>query len=172
MPKVVINMPEGPNSEIIRYLNDKHAVGWALIDHEPRSTAAARADVLVGGHGLKSSEIVKVVLLCKSPRLGRKQWSLVVLPAKQYIRMELARDEFGGRVRLATESEIKERTPWCQLGCLPALGGLLQVPQYVDPRVLSGEAVVFPAGVPSQSIRLAINDLKVVETDLTVAMLS
>lgn len=149
------------------YLQSEN-VTWQEYHHSPASTAITRAKILSSKHSVDGREVAKVILL----RAGRRQWALAVLPAIARLRMETLQHSIGHGTRLASEVEIKHRYPWCSLGCLPALGHLLNIPQYMDPEICSRDFIVFAAGEPTTSVRLSLPDyLQHIEPGLIVSVL-
>jgi prolyl-tRNA editing enzyme YbaK/EbsC (Cys-tRNA(Pro) deacylase) len=85
--------------------------------------------------------------------------------------MQLATRSIGRDVRLATEDELMGKIPWCSPGCLPAFGGLLGMPEYIDPEVCQRHIAVFSAGEPERSIEMDLQQLIQIEPNVHVAAL-
>ncbi|WP_353962374.1 YbaK/EbsC family protein [Streptomyces sp. NBC_01443] len=150
------------------YLQQRN-VACKEYQHSPAYTAIARAEALVRMHSVDPLDVVKVLLL----RAGRfrSKWSLVIIPAGRRLNMYTASQSVGRECRLATEQEIRKMFPWCSLGCLPALGGLLRIPQYIDPDVCQRQVIIFSAGEPAHSVEVSLDDLINVEPDVAVKAL-
>src|SRR5213078_2692860 len=50
------------------------------------------------------------------------------------------------RLRLATERELAELFPECEIGAMPPFGSLFHMPVYVDGRLAGEEMIEFNAG--------------------------
>jgi Ala-tRNA(Pro) deacylase len=135
----------------IEYL-DEQGVENELVEHEQRFTAAAEARA----SGVEPQDAAKVVVL----RRGA-DYVLVVLPASERLAMGKARELLGGEaeIRLATENEIGRDFAQFEVGALPPLGGLLELEQLVDARLLDHERVLCSSGDHRHGLRLDPNDL-------------
>jgi Ala-tRNA(Pro) deacylase len=58
------------------------------------------------------------------------------------------------RVRLATEEELAQLFPDCEVGAMPPLGTLYGLPVYVDRSLIRDEEILFEAGTHSEAIRM------------------
>ena len=61
-------------------------------------------------------------------------------------------------VRLATEAEIANLLPDCQVGTMPPFGNLYGVEVYVDQLLTEDESIVFEAGTYAGAIKLQYKD--------------
>jgi len=61
-------------------------------------------------------------------------------------------------VRLATESEIANLFPDCQVGAMPPFGNLYGVEVYVDQLLTKDESIVFEAGTYVGAMKLRYKD--------------
>jgi len=61
-------------------------------------------------------------------------------------------------VRLATEAEIANLFPDCQVGTMPPFGNLYGVDVYVDQLLIEDESIVFEAGTYVGAIKLQYKD--------------
>ena len=60
----------------------------------------------------------------------------------------------GGGVRLLTEVELADLAPDCEVGALPAIGSLYDVPTYADICIGDIRRISFKAGTHSHNVRL------------------
>ncbi len=60
---------------------------------------------------------------------------------------------------LATEAEIEQELPGCELGGVPPLGSVLHTDVYVDPEVLTHPLVAFAAGTQTESVKGVAEEL-------------
>jgi Ala-tRNA(Pro) deacylase len=72
----------------------------------------------------------------------------------QELRMHLSQP----RVRLATERELGQLFPTCELGAMPPFGSLFRMPVYVDSRLTGKEMIEFNAGTHRDVVRLRFRD--------------
>lgn len=105
--------------------------------------------------GVPANEVAKTIVL--DTHGGR---ALAVIPASERLDMGLVHRAVGdSHARLASEEELQRDYPDFELGAFPPLGSLLDVPLYVDPKVMEGETVVFAAGTADTSLRVTTRDL-------------
>jgi Ala-tRNA(Pro) deacylase len=82
-----------------------------------------------------------------------------VLPATWRVDMKRLRDVLEAReVRLATEAEIANIFPDCQVGTMPPFGNLYGMEVYVDQLLTEDESIVFEAGTYTGAIKLRYKD--------------
>jgi len=84
-------------------------------------------------------------------------FAMCVLPADRLVDLEQLRTTFGfHRLRLATESEIGDLFPDCELGAMPPFGHgtLFDIPVYADAHVLRVAEIAFNAGTHRDVIRM------------------
>lgn len=125
---------------------DGASARYAMLTHDPVYRATDRARAL----RVPADLVAKAVLL----RVGW-DYALAIVPAPARLSMPAVHHAFLAQpVALATEEEIVKRYEWCDPGALPALPDLLQVPGYVDRRVLNRPDAVIAAGVATQSVEL------------------
>jgi Ala-tRNA(Pro) deacylase len=86
---------------------------------------------------------------------------MLVLPTTRRVDLERLRALLGTAVvRLASEHELAERFPDCEIGAMPPFGNLYGLPVYVD-RALEGDRVIFfQAGSHTRAMSLAYADFK------------
>ena len=84
---------------------------------------------------------------------------LVVLPAPHMIDFEQLRQLTGAeRLRLATEEEMAQLYPGCEVGTAPPLGPLYDQRVFVERRLVDDPELVFDAGSHTKAIRMRYND--------------
>jgi Ala-tRNA(Pro) deacylase len=80
---------------------------------------------------------------------------MTVLPASWNVNLHRLMTVLAtSHVRLATEEEIKDLFPDCELGAMPPFGNLYGLPVYVDQSLTEDEEIVFQAGTHSEAIRM------------------
>jgi Ala-tRNA(Pro) deacylase len=130
-------------SEVVRALRERGA-HFEVVHHRAAQSGVQEAIVL----GMPADDVVKAVVLETSDGAV-----LAILPASRRLDMDLVRAATGDhRVRLASEAEIEDALPDCELGAVPPLGSVLHAPAYVDPEVLVHPVVAFAAGMQTESV--------------------
>lgn len=132
------------------YLETK-AIAFEVLPHGMAFTAEDEARSL----GVDPHVIAKTLLV--DTRWGR---ALAVIPGDRRVDMDLLRDAVGDHAaHLAGETEILGNFPEHDLGALPPLGAMLDLPTYVDGDLLRHEFVVFAAGSQRLAVRARTQDL-------------
>ena len=127
------------------YLDHEH-VHYAVLPHSQTFRAAAVAQTL----HIPEKEMVKVVIV-----KVKEQFVTTVLSATTKVDLQRLGKIFGThRVRLATEKEIAQLFPDCEVGAMPPLGTLYGIPVYVDRSLTGDEEIVFEGGTHSEAIRM------------------
>src|SRR5664279_3922261 len=88
-------------------------------------------------------------------------YAMAVLPADRTVNLEDLRDSFGcSHLRLATEMEVSELFPDCELGAMPPMGNgtLYEMAVYCDGLLMAEDAICFNAGTHHDVIRLKMDD--------------
>jgi Ala-tRNA(Pro) deacylase len=125
---------------------DREHVHYDVLPHPQAFRAAAVAQTL---HA-PEQQMAKVVIV-----KVKTQFVTTVLPARWRVDLQCLRKIFGThRVRLATEQEITELFPDCELGAMPPLGTLYGLPVYVDRSLTGDEHFCFEGGTHSEAIRM------------------
>lgn len=135
-----------PIPQTVRTRLDREHVHYDVLPHPQAFRAAVVAQTL----HVSDQQMAKVVIVKVKTR-----FVTTVLPARWRVDLQCLRKIFGThRVRLATEQEIKELFPDCELGAMPPLGTLYGLPVYVD-RSLTGDGqIIFEGGTHSEAIRM------------------
>lgn len=125
---------------------DREHVHYDVLPHSQTFRAAAVARTL----HVSEQEMAKVVIV-----KVKEQFVTTVLPAIAKVDVQRLRKLFGThRVRLATEEEITQLFPDCELGAMPPLGTLYGLPVYVERSLTVDEEIVFEGGTHSEAIRM------------------
>ncbi|UVT17187.1 MAG: YbaK/EbsC family protein [Nitrospira sp.] len=125
---------------------DREHVHYDVLPHSQTFRALAVARTLrVPEQVMAKVVIVKV----------KERFVTTVLPATWKVDVPCLRKMFGThRVRLATEEEITQLFPDCEVGAMPPLGTLYGLPVYVDRSLTDDEEIVFEGGTHSEAIRM------------------
>lgn len=127
------------------YLNHER-VHYDVLPHPAAFHARAVAKML----HTSEKEMAKVVIVKVDTR-----FVMTVLPASWKVDLHRLRAVLTGhQVRLATEGEITDLFPDCELGAMPPFGNLYRIPVYVDQSLTEDEEIVFQAGTHSAAIRM------------------
>ena len=138
-------------STILNYLDQNH-VQYSRHTHRDAFTAR---EVALAEH-VPTREVAKTVVFVDENGFG-----MAVLGADCTVDMhELRMLLREPHLRLATERELAERFPQCELGAMPPLGDLFRMPVYVDSRLAGEEVIEFNAGTHRDVIRLRFQDYK------------
>ena len=131
------------------YLDREH-VHYDVLPHPEAFRALAIAHVL----HTPEKEMAKVVIVKVENR-----FVMTMLPASWQLDLHCLRNVFmTHHVRLATEEEITDLFPDCELGAMPPFGILYGLPVYVDPSLTEDGEIVFQAGTHSEAIRMRYVD--------------
>ncbi len=127
------------------YLDREH-VHYDVLPHPEAFHALAIAQML----HTPEKEMAKVVIVKVD-----EQFVMTVLPASWNVDLHRLRTVFDThQVRLATEDEITNLFPDCELGAMSPFGNLYGLPVYVDQSLTEDEEIVFQAGTHSDAIRM------------------
>jgi Ala-tRNA(Pro) deacylase len=101
-------------------------------------------------------EVAKTVVF-----LSENGYGMAVLPADSVVDLEQLRLDLGlSRLRLATEGELAELFPPCELGAMPPFGNLFDLPVYVDSRMAGEDMITFNAGTHRDVIHMHFRDFE------------
>jgi Ala-tRNA(Pro) deacylase len=135
--------------DVVKFLKG-HKVKFQLRHHPARFTAQ---EVAAAEH-ITGEEVAKVVIL----KSGEK-FHMCVLPATYVLRMDRLKEAMGCKdVRLATEDEIANLFPDCEIGAMPPFGSEYGIETCVEEHLAQDEEILIPAGTHSDSILMAWKD--------------
>lgn len=137
------------SSTRLNHFLNLYQVPFSLIKHAPAySSQVAAATMQIPG-----KEVAKTVVL-----VGKSQSYLAVLPASSRVDLRKFSEVVGEPVSLASEDKIADLFPDCELGAIPPFGRLYGVPVYVDTSLAEEGEIIFPAGSPSDAVRMKYAD--------------
>jgi Ala-tRNA(Pro) deacylase len=116
---------------------DEKQIPYSVLTHTSAYTAQGAAATMQ----ISGKELAKTVVLWTG-----EETILAVLPAPNHVRLDKLAAELGRSVRLATEQEFSSLFPDCELGAMPPLGSLYNLPVYVDESLAADQSIVFNAG--------------------------
>lgn len=101
-------------------------------------------------------EVAKTVVF-----LSEQGYGMAVLTADSVVDLEQLRHDLGlSRLRLATEAELAELFPSCELGAMPPFGNLFEMPVYVDDRLAGQDLITFNAGTHRDVVHMHFRDFE------------
>jgi Ala-tRNA(Pro) deacylase len=90
---------------------------------------------------------------------GASDFAMCALPAPKQLDLRRAAEALGEKeVRLATEAEMADLFPDCELGAEPPLGALFDMKTLMDARLQEDEFLVMQAGTHTEAIKLRRSD--------------
>ncbi|MGE5647972.1 MAG: aminoacyl-tRNA deacylase [Acidobacteriota bacterium] len=115
---------------------------------------AYTAKEVASAERVPAREVAKTVVF-----LSENGYGMAVLPADSVVDLEQLRQDLGlSRLRLATEAELAELFPSCELGAMPPFGNLFSLPVYVDARLAGEDMIAFNAGTHRDVIHMHFRD--------------
>ena len=136
----------------LQELLDRSGVAYTHTVHPLAYTAR---EVAAAEH-LPAQEVAKVVVF-----LAENGYCMVVLPANKVVDFQELRALLGfSHARLATETELAELFPDCELGAMPPFGNLYHMPLYLDSGLLADESIAFNAGTHRDVVHLRLDDYR------------
>jgi len=141
----------GVLSKLQAFLNENQVA----YRHTSHPTAYTAREVAAAEH-IPASEIAKTVVF-----LSENGYAMAVLCADSVVDLEQLRLSLGlTRLRLATEAELGELFPQCELGAMPPFGNLYNLPVYVDSRLSTQQEIVFNAGTHRDVVHMPFRDFE------------
>jgi Ala-tRNA(Pro) deacylase len=140
------------STKIKEYLDN---AGVAYTGH-PHRRAYTSQEIAESVH-IPGQEMLKSVIL----ETDDKQLVMAVLSSTETVNLDALREEIGCRVlRLASEAEFSDAFPTCELGAMPPLGNIFDVPVYCDVNLSENDEVDFNAGTHDETIRMKFDDYR------------
>jgi Ala-tRNA(Pro) deacylase len=127
---------------LIKCLNE-NAVRYEIL-HEPLDPSGSRPQ-FVSNPGFIDTAVLRT----------KKQHLLAVIPAGHRVDLKKFAQLVSEPIRLETEDEFKWLFPDCALGAIPPFGNLYGLATWVDNSLAKTEHILFFAGTPIDSIKLA-----------------
>jgi Ala-tRNA(Pro) deacylase len=135
-------------------------VGFEMIPHRDTYDAQHLAQAL----HVPGREVAKTVLLSADHRY---RYIVAVLPATKTVDFTKASHLLGGsKLELATESEISQHCPDCELGALPPFGSQYGMRTIVDTSLAEDDEIVFEGNSHHEAVRMKFRDFLGVEQPL------
>ena len=131
------------------YLN-KSQVWYEVRHHPPTMTAEELAQrENVDGH-----QVAKVVVMRENGH-----YYMMVLPASYFVDLKEARHMTGHEdLHFASEEEIKKVFPDCELGAMPPMGQLYNMPVFAESDLAEDDEIEFNGGTHEDAVRMKYAD--------------
>lgn len=137
-----------------QFLTEKQ-VSFEVLPHRPAYTANRVAQLL----HVPGKEMAKTVVL-----RGDHGYILAVLPATCRVDIEEIRQELGEkRMEMASEDEMYQVFPDCEVGAIPPFGSMYRMPTIVDDTLTEDERIVFEGQNHEEAIGMNYRDFEAVE---------
>lgn len=126
---------------------DEHGIDYEIHRHDRALTAKATARA----EGVDPHTFAKVVWVRSSE--GRE--AFMVVDALDHLSLKKAATAMGcDKVKLVPEDEIGSSAPECEVGAMPAIGQLFDVPTFADHAIAQDDEISFNAGTHDTAIRV------------------
>jgi Ala-tRNA(Pro) deacylase len=135
------------------YLTEQRVTFETLV-LPPAFTSQKRAKYL----HVPGRQVAKVVLLA-----GPSGYLLAVLPATHQVDTGKLAAALGGRVRLASDTEVADTFPDCEWGVVAPFGSQYGLPTMIDETLDSEARLVFEGQTHSEALRLSCRDFERLE---------
>jgi Ala-tRNA(Pro) deacylase len=144
---------------ILEYLDEKQ-VPYEELPHRETFDAQHMAQAL----HVPGKMVAKTVLLKAD---GGFRFVVAVVPAPAKVDFERMSKALGGsRLELASEADVAQHCPDCELGVLPPFGSKYGLKTLVDDSVASSEWVIFEGPTHHQAIRMRFEDYRRIENPI------
>ncbi len=141
------------------FLSDRQ-VAYDAISHRDAYDAQRRAQTL----HTPGREVAKTVLLRAD---SGYTYIVAVLPATKTVDFDRVSAAFGGcKIELATELEIKQHCPDCEIGTLPPFGTQYAMKTLVEESLSDDEEIIFEGNNHHEAIRMRYEDFRRIEEPL------
>jgi len=132
----------------LREYLDSSGVEYETLKHKKTSTALNTAEV---AH-LSGGELAKAVVVKR-----KKGYLMAIIPATRKVDLSTLGGWLKQTVGLATEDEIGELFPDCEMGAIPALGAPFGMKSVIDEKLSGLNDIYFEAGDHTTLIHLSGN---------------
>ena len=131
---------------------DQNGVAYTHHSHPTAYTAREVASV----EHVSAHKIAKVVVY-----FSENGYGIAVLPGDTMLDLQGLRALLGvSRLRLATESELSDLFPDCELGAMPPIGSLFNLPVFMDGSLSTEETIAFNAGTHRDVVHMRLQDFE------------
>ena len=136
----------------LRSFLDSNQVEYSQTTHP---TAFTAREVASAEH-LPAREVAKTVVV-----FGDDGYHMMVVPASRMVDFQEVRLTLGlTHARLATEEELGKLFPDCELGAMPPIGSLYDLPVYLDSSLASEDMIAFNAGTHHDVVHMRTTEYR------------
>jgi Ala-tRNA(Pro) deacylase len=136
-------------ARLLDYL-DVHHLEYLHTTHE----TAYRAREVACAEQMLPCSFAKAVVFHNESGFG-----MAVLPADCLVELKDLRSALGcPHTRLAREEELGDLFPDCELGAMPPIGGLFDMPVYVESGMAANATIAFNAGTHRDVVHMRFQD--------------
>ena len=129
---------------------DQNRIQYVTIRH---SIAYTAQEIAASAH-IKGKNLAKTVIV-----RADGQPAMAVLPANNQVDLERLKESIQAKkVELASEEELSEKFPNCEVGTMPPFGNLYAMPVYVDRGLTRDQEIAFQAGSHVELVQLSYPD--------------
>ena len=151
-----------PLTDRLRSFLDSHHAEYTLSSH---ATAFTAREVAAAEH-LPTREVAKSVVV-----FGDGEYYMIVIPANRLLDFREVRLALGlSQVRLAMEDELSKLFADCELGAMPPVGSLYNMPVYLDSALAAEDTIAFNAGTHKEVIHMRTADFRKLVRPLVVPL--
>jgi Ala-tRNA(Pro) deacylase len=137
-------------TKMLREFLDQNKVRYVTVKH---SVAYTAQEIAASAH-IKGKELAKTVLIKVDSKMA-----MCVLPASYKIDFDLLKETLGGKtVRLANETEFKDKFPECDVGAMPPFGNLYDMEVYAEEVLAKDEEIAFNACSHVELLQMSFKD--------------
>lgn len=151
-----------PHQQKLRSVLEANHLAFTQTTH----TAAFTAREVASVEHLPAREVAKTVVL-----FGDGGFRMIVIPANKLVDFQEVRLALGlSHVRLASEEELSRLFPDCELGAMPPVGNIYDMPVYLDSSLAAEPEIVFNAGTHREAIHMQTADYRRLVSPTVVAL--
>jgi Ala-tRNA(Pro) deacylase len=149
------------SSRLNSFLGSRHAE-FTVTGHPKVFTAR---EVAAAEH-LPPREVAKTVVV-----FGDGSFHMIVIAASKLVDFQEVHTALGlAHARMATERELQELFPDCELGAMPPFGPLYGLPVYLDGALASQETIAFNGGTHRDVIHMRTAEFRRIVTPIVVSL--
>ena len=128
----------------------ERGVGYEKHQHKPTYTSQGlAAEEHISGYDVAKPVVVKT----------GDTFTMCVLPACCHLDLDRVADLLGCKgIRMATEAEMSELFPDCELGAEPPIGAMFGLQTIMDERLAEDQYLTMQAGTHTEAVRLRRTD--------------
>lgn len=115
---------------------------------------------------LPNREVAKTVVV-----FGDEGYHMIVVPASRLVDFQEVRLTLGfTHARLATEQELAQLFPDCELGAMPPFGHFYGMPVYLDSSLAAEQTIAFNGGTHFDVVRMRTDDYRALAHPTVVSL--